>query len=164
MLTKYLIRGIHIQKYSNVFLEKHVFFHVGCLSLSGFDQISEAVFDTGTSLTEKAEQERKWSQNVYAHMLRVLLCLTNWQVQAVSGSRNEERENAVSVSQDVCVCVCVWERERERERETERQRESYRQSLVYMGNPCHVVGSKCAGQNQRCGRSCKHKSRDFPEQ
>ena len=34
--------------------------------------MSEAVFETGTSLTEKAEQERKRSQNVYTHILRVL--------------------------------------------------------------------------------------------
>ena len=35
------------------------------LSLSGLDEISEAAFEAGTSLTEKAEQERKRSQNVY---------------------------------------------------------------------------------------------------
>ena len=35
---------------------------------------------------------------------------------------------------------------------------------VYIGNPCHAFGSKCAGQNQSCGRSCEHKSRDFPDQ
>ena len=53
------MRGINIQKYINVFLEERVFSHVGCLSLSGFDEISEAVSKAGTSLTEKAEQERK---------------------------------------------------------------------------------------------------------
>ena len=47
----------------------------------------EAVFEAGTSLTEKAEQERKRLPNVYANMLCVLSCLTNWQGQAVSGSR-----------------------------------------------------------------------------
>ena len=46
--------------------------HVGCLSLSEFDEISETVFETGTSPAEKAEQERKRSQNVYAPMLHVL--------------------------------------------------------------------------------------------
>ena len=35
-------------------------------------QISEAVFKAGTSLTKKAEQERKRLQNVCAPMLRVL--------------------------------------------------------------------------------------------
>ena len=80
------MRGINIQKYSNVFLEEHVFSHVGCLSLSGFDEISEAVFEAGKSLTKKAEQERKRSQNVHTPMLCILLCLTNSQGQAVSGS------------------------------------------------------------------------------
>ena len=56
MLTKYSVRGINIQKYSNVFSEERVFSYVGRLSLLGFDEISEAVFETGTSLTEKAEQ------------------------------------------------------------------------------------------------------------
>ena len=55
------MRGINIQTYSNVFLEERVFSNVGCLSLSGFDEISEAVFETGTSVTEKAEQVRKRS-------------------------------------------------------------------------------------------------------
>ena len=58
--------GRNIPKYINVFEEERVFSHVGCLSLS------EAVFETGTSLTEKAEQERKRSQNIYSLMLRVL--------------------------------------------------------------------------------------------
>ena len=42
------------------------------MSLSGFDEISEAVFEAGTSLTEKVEQKRTRLQNVYALMLRVL--------------------------------------------------------------------------------------------
>ena len=42
--------------------EERVFSHVGCLSLSGFDEICEVVFEAGTSLTEKAEQERKGSR------------------------------------------------------------------------------------------------------
>ena len=49
------MRGIDIQKYSNVFLDESVFSHVGCLSLPGFDEISEAVFKVRTSLTEKTE-------------------------------------------------------------------------------------------------------------
>ena len=53
-------------------LGRRVFSHVGCLSLSGFDKMSEAVRETGTSPTEKAEQERKRSQSIYALMLRVL--------------------------------------------------------------------------------------------
>ena len=88
MWTKYFMQGINIQKYSNIFLEERVFSHVVYLSLSRFDEISEAVFEAGTSLTEKAEQERKRSQNVYAPMLRVLNCITKWQGQAFSGSRN----------------------------------------------------------------------------
>ena len=46
-------------------LEERVFSHVGCLSLLGFDEISEAVFQAGRSLTEKAEEGRKRLQNVY---------------------------------------------------------------------------------------------------
>ena len=104
-------------------MEERVFSRVGCLSLSGFEEISKAVFEAGTSLTEKAEQGRKRSQNVYAPMLRVLSCLTNWQSLVGSVSRNEERESAISVSKfvrerereresvcvcvRVCVCVCV---------------------------------------------------------
>ena len=37
--------------------------------------MSEAVFEVGTSLTEKAEQIRKRLQNVYAPMLRILSCV-----------------------------------------------------------------------------------------
>ena len=44
MLTKYFTRGINIQEYSNVFWDECVFSHVGCLALSGFDEISKAVF------------------------------------------------------------------------------------------------------------------------
>ena len=59
MLTKYFMRSINTQKYSNVFYEERVFSYVGWLSLSGFDEISEAVFEARTSPTEKAEQDRK---------------------------------------------------------------------------------------------------------
>ena len=45
--------------------EKRVFSHVGCLSLSGFDEISEAVFEAVKSLTRKVEEEGKRLQNVY---------------------------------------------------------------------------------------------------
>ena len=41
---------------------------------------------------------------------------------------------------------------------------SYCKSRVYMDNPRHVIGSKCAGQSQSCGRSWEHKSRDNPDQ
>ena len=58
-VNQYFMRGINIQKYSNVFWEERVFSHVDCLSFSGFDEIFEAVFEAGKSLTEKAEQERK---------------------------------------------------------------------------------------------------------
>ena len=27
---------------------------------------------------------------------------------------------------------------------------------VYIGNPCHAVGSNFTGQNQSCGHSCEH--------
>ena len=33
--------------------------NVGCLTLSGLDEISEVVFEAGRSLNEKAEQEKK---------------------------------------------------------------------------------------------------------
>ena len=65
-----------------------------------FREISEAVFEAGRSLTKKTEQERKRSRNVYAP---IELCLTNWQGQAVSGSRNEERG------------CCLWKLKCERE-------------------------------------------------
>ena len=147
MLTKYFMRGINIQKYSNVFLEEHIFSHVGCLSLSGFDKISEAVFETGTSLTEKAEQERKRLQNVYAPMLCVLGCvLLTGKVKLFLEVKNEERER------ECCLCKSKCERMR-----------SWK-TRIYIGNPCHVVISKCARQNQRCWHSCEHKSRDFPGQ
>ena len=64
----YFMRGINIQKYINVFKEERDFSHVGWWSLSGFDEISEAVFESRTSLNEKAELERKRLLNVYAHM------------------------------------------------------------------------------------------------
>ena len=38
--------------------------------------MSEAVCETGTSPTKKAEQERKWSQCIYTPMLRVLSCVS----------------------------------------------------------------------------------------
>ena len=56
-------------------------------------------------------------------------------------SKWRERESAVSGSQNV--------------------REWVLGRQVYIGNPCHVTGSKCMGQNQRCRHSCEHKSRDF---
>ena len=55
------------------------------------NEISEAVFEDGTSLTKKAEEERKKLQNVYAPMLRVLNC--------VLLTVEIKREGAVSVSQ-----------------------------------------------------------------
>ena len=50
------MRRINIQKYSNVFVEERVFSHVGWLSLFGFDEISEAVFEAGRRLTEKEKR------------------------------------------------------------------------------------------------------------
>ena len=36
----------------------------------------EAVFETGISPAERAEQERKRLQSIYAPMLRVLICVS----------------------------------------------------------------------------------------
>ena len=133
MLTKYFMRGINIQKYGNVFSKERVFSHVGCLSLSGFDEVSEAVFETGTNLTVKAEQERKRSQNEYASMLRVLSCvLLTGKVKLflrVKMKRERERERERE--------CCLWK--------SKCERESSWKTRVNIGNPCHVVGSKCAG-------------------
>ena len=131
-------------KYSNVFLEERVFSHVDRLSLSGFDEMSEAVFETGTSLKEKAKQERKRSQNVYAPMLRVLSCVL------LSGKVKLFLE--VEMKRQCCLWKSTCERM------------SSWKTTVYIGNPCHVVGSTCAGWNQRRGRSCEYKSRNFPDQ
>ena len=58
-----------------------------------FDEISEAVLEAGTSLTEKAEQERKRLKNVYAPMLRVLSCvLLTGKVKLFLKVENGERE------------------------------------------------------------------------
>ena len=151
MLTKYFVRGINIQKYSNVFSEERVFSHAGCFSLSGFDEISEAVFEVGTSLTEKAEQVRKRLQNVYTPVLRVLSRVLLTGKVKLFLVVEMKRERVLSHgSQDVSVC----EREREREREKESmcclckskcERMSSWKTKVYIGNPCHVVGSKCSG-------------------
>ena len=74
-------------------MEEPVFSHVGCLSLSEFDEISEAMFKAGTSLTEKAEQERKRLKNVYAPMIRVLNCvLLTGEVKLFLVVENEEGE------------------------------------------------------------------------
>ena len=75
--------------------EERVFSHVGCLSLSGFDEISEAVFEPGRSLTEKAEQERKRLQNVYTFF------------RLTAGSQNIRERERERESVCVCVCVCV---------------------------------------------------------
>ena len=89
--------------------------------------MSEAVFETGTSLTEKAEQVRKRSQNVYTPMLRVLSCvlLTGKVKLFLEVEMKSERE------------CCLWK--------SKCERESSWKTRVYTGNPCHVVGSKCAG-------------------
>ena len=81
------------------------------MSLLGFDEIFEAVFEAGTSLTEKAEQERKRLQNVYAPMLRVLNCiLLTGKVKLfleVEIEREREREREFSLWKLKCVFVCV---------------------------------------------------------
>ena len=53
-----------------------MFSPIGRLSLSRFDEMSEALRETGTSPTEMAEQERKRSRSIYAPMLRVLSCVS----------------------------------------------------------------------------------------
>ena len=86
--------------------EEHVFSHVGFLSLLRFDEISEAVFEAGRSLTKKAEQERNGLQNVYIFIglspgsqnvreRERVCCLCKWKCErecVVSGSDNGERE------------------------------------------------------------------------
>ena len=82
--------------------EERVFSHVGCWSLSGFVEISEAVFEAGKSLTEKAEQERRMLQNVYIFVgltagssnVREREC-----VFSISSNGENERECAISVSE-----------------------------------------------------------------
>ena len=73
--------------------EERVFSHVGCLSLSGFVEISKAVFEAGKSITEKEEQERKRRQNVY---IFVGLTAGSYNVRerecVVSGIHNGENE------------------------------------------------------------------------
>ena len=56
-----------------MYSRKHVFSHVGRLSLLGFGEMSEAMHETGTSPDEKAEQEEKRLQSIYTAMLRVLI-------------------------------------------------------------------------------------------
>ena len=111
--------GINIQKYSNVFYEERVFSYAGCLSLSGFDEISEDAFEAGTSPPEKAKQERKRSMNVYALMLRVLSCvLQSGKVKlflevemkkesAVSGSQNV-REGVTASREYIWAILVIW--------------------------------------------------------
>ena len=78
--------------------EERVFSHVGCLSLSGFDEISEAVFEAGRNLTEKTEQERKRLQNVYIFVgLTAGSQNVRERVCVVSISHNGERERELSL-------------------------------------------------------------------
>ena len=106
MFIKYLMQGINIYKYMNVFLEEERdFSHAGWLSLSGSDEISEAVFEAGTSLTEKAEQERKRSQDGYAPMLRVLSCVLLTGKVELFLEVEMKREKALSLE------VKIWKKE-----------------------------------------------------
>ena len=73
------------------------------MSLSGFDEISEAVFEAGRSLTEKAEQERKKvAEYIRTHVTQIELCLTGMVNLFLEVEMKRERE-----SERVCVCVCV---------------------------------------------------------
>ena len=147
------------------------------MSLSGFDEISETVFEPRTSLTEKAEQERKRLQNVYTPMLRVLNCVLRTDMVKLflevelkrererererASDRERERETVLSLEVKMerdCVCAVSVSHNGENEKEF------LEEESIYICNPCHAVGSKCAGQNQSCGRSCVHKSRNFLDQ
>ena len=84
-------------------------------------KLSEAVFEAGTSLTKKAEQERKRLQNVYApHCTSIELCLTKWQGQAVSGSW-KWRERECYLCKSKCERVSSWK------------------TRVNIDNPCQVA-------------------------
>ena len=79
-------------------LEGCVFSHVGCLSLLGFDEIFEAVFEAGRSLTEKAELERKRLWNIY---IFVGLTAGNQNV------REREKESVCCLCKSQCKRVCT---------------------------------------------------------
>ena len=56
------------------------------LPCSGFDEMFEVVFETGTSPAKRAEQERKRLQSIYTPMLRILSCVS----QASKAMRKRE--------------------------------------------------------------------------
>ena len=107
MWTKYFMQGIDIRKYSNVFQEARVFSHVGWLSIAGFDEISEAQFEAGTSLIEMAEQESKRLQNVPAPILHVLRCVLQTGKVKLFLEVKMKRERVCVCVCVLCVCVCV---------------------------------------------------------
>ena len=76
-------------------------------TLSGFDKMSEAMHETGTSLAEKAEQERKRLQNVYAPVLCILSCVLLTGKVKLFLEVKMKRESAVSGSQNVREWVIV---------------------------------------------------------
>ena len=90
---------------------------------------------------KRQNRKGKRSQNVYAPMLRVSSCvLLTDKVKLflkVGMKRERERERE-RVCVCVCVCVCAISG-------SQNVRESYGKLRVYMANPCHVIGSKCAG-------------------
>ena len=100
--------------------------------------MSKAVCKTGTSPTEKAEQERKRSQSIYAPMLRVLCCVS------LAGK--------VKLSLEVKML----------ENELLEDKGIYSESLSCARFQTHRLFF--AGQNQSCGRRWQHKSYDFPDQ
>ena len=87
----------------------------------------------------------------------------------VSRNGENDRECAISVSKK-CKRECVVSVNGNGESESavsgshNGKGMSAWETRVYIGNPCYVVGSKCAGQNQICGRSCEHYPCDFPGQ
>ncbi len=92
------------------------------MSLSGFDEISEAVFEAGRSLTKKAEQERKRLQNAYIF------------VGLSAGSQN--------VRESVCVCV-VSVSENVKENEFLEDESMYWQSLSCGRLQMHRQNQSC---------------------
>ena len=59
------------------------------MSLSGYDEMFEAMRETGTSPVEKVEQEsKKVAEYIRTHVTRIELSVTSWQSQAISGSQN----------------------------------------------------------------------------
>ena len=69
--TKYFMRSIDMQKYSKAC----VFSHVDCLSLSGFEEISEALFKAEKKSHRKGRtKKKKVAECIRTHVTRIELC------------------------------------------------------------------------------------------